>query len=279
MEKNELIVIKQLPVIEEQLKGISLEIDKDVEEALELEVNEETVKGVKKTRSQLTKDFKDLEERKLFVKEKILAPYVAFEEVYKKYVSDKYKNADSILKTRVDEVENLIKKEIEEKCESYFNELITKEKIDFVKFEDMKMSITLGMQTKTGNLTKKVIEDIDSFVKSIVTDLQLIDLEEYKVDILVEYKKTLNASGAIIDVKNRMKAIEEEKAKQEELKQVKEEEIKIVEKVEEFTAPVEVVEEVQEEINTMTFKVFGTMEQLKKVKEFLESEGIEYDAI
>ena len=109
-EINELIVIKQLPVIEEKLKGLSLEIDKDVEEALKLEVNEETVKDVKKIRSGLTKDFEELEEQRKLVKEKVLAPYMAFEDVYKTYVSDKYKDADLTLKTRVNEVEDKLKR-------------------------------------------------------------------------------------------------------------------------------------------------------------------------
>lgn len=45
---SELIVIKQLPIIEEQLKNISEDIDKKVEELNKLEVNEDTVKEVRK---------------------------------------------------------------------------------------------------------------------------------------------------------------------------------------------------------------------------------------
>lgn len=273
MGKNELIVIKQLPVIEEQLKGISLEIDKDVEKVLELEVNEETVKKVKKKRTTLKQDFEDLEKRRKFVKEKVLAPYEAFEDVYKKYVSDKYKNADSILKTRIDDVENNLKAEKEEQVIEYFNELITKENIDFVEYKQ------LGIKVGLSNSLKSLKDSVKEFIDKVVDELNLIETQEYKTEILVEYKQNLNVANAITVVSARMKAIEETKKQEEEKLQKQEEEIKVVEKVEEFTAPVEVGEEVQEEINTMTFKVFGTMEQLKKVKEFLESEGIEYDAI
>ena len=44
MENKELIVIKQLPIIEEKLKELSKEIDKKVEKAKSLVVSEETVK-------------------------------------------------------------------------------------------------------------------------------------------------------------------------------------------------------------------------------------------
>ena len=84
-----------------------------------------------------------------------------------------------------------------------------------------------------------------------------------------------------------MKAIEEEKARQEELKKVKEEEIKVIEKVEEFTAPVEVTEteeaekisEETIELLSMSFKVNGTLEELKGLKNYMESVGIKYESI
>ena len=37
---------------------------------------------------------KELETQRKLVKEQILAPYMNFEEIYKQYVSDKYRNAD-----------------------------------------------------------------------------------------------------------------------------------------------------------------------------------------
>lgn len=38
-------------------------------------------------------------------------------------------------------------------------------KIDFVTFDNMNMSITLGMQTKGGELTKKTKDEINAFVE------------------------------------------------------------------------------------------------------------------
>jgi hypothetical protein len=53
MSKQELIIVKQLPIIEEQLKGLSEEISKKVSKAMKLAVTEETVKEVKKVRAEL----------------------------------------------------------------------------------------------------------------------------------------------------------------------------------------------------------------------------------
>ena len=115
---KELIVVKQLPLIEENLKQISVEIDEKVKNAKSLICTEETVKEVKQVRADLDKEFKELETQRKLVKEQILAPYMQFEEIYKQYVSDKYRNADIELKNKVDSTENELKvkkeKEIKE---------------------------------------------------------------------------------------------------------------------------------------------------------------------
>ena len=71
-----LIVIKQLPQIEEHLKDLSTEIDVKVNNAKKLVCTEETVKTVKQVRADLTKDFKNLEEQRKTVKEQILANFI-----------------------------------------------------------------------------------------------------------------------------------------------------------------------------------------------------------
>lgn len=122
VEKNSLIVVKQLPVIEEQLKTIRADIEHKVSGVLALECTEGTVKAIKVLRADLNKDFKDLEERRKFVKSKILEPYENFEAVYKECVTEIFKGADTELKKRIDEVENNLKFEKRKEIEDYFNE-------------------------------------------------------------------------------------------------------------------------------------------------------------
>ena len=65
-------------------------------------------------------------------------------------------------------------------------------------------------------------------------DLNLIDTQEYKDEILVDYKQGLNVSAAISNVVNRKKALEEQKQREAERLAVKEAEktkIEAVEKV------------------------------------------------
>lgn len=109
MSNQELIVVKQLPQIEEHLKELSLDVDKKVENAKNLVCTEENVTTIKQIRASLNKEFKEVEQQRKIVKEQILAPYMQFEEIYKTYISDKYKSADNDLKVKIDSIENELK--------------------------------------------------------------------------------------------------------------------------------------------------------------------------
>lgn len=72
---QELITVKQLPVIEERLQSISEEVQAQTAAALALAVTEDTVKQVKKERAELSKSFKALEEQRKAVKAAVMAPF------------------------------------------------------------------------------------------------------------------------------------------------------------------------------------------------------------
>ena len=274
MEENkELIIVKQLPIIEERLKGLSIEIDEKVKYAKSLVVSDETVKDVKKVRAELSKEFKELENKRKMVKEKVLTPYQAFEEVYKTCVSDKYKQADADLKNKIDEVETEQKRLKEEEILSYFNEYALSNNVEWLKnyYQMANINITLSASIKS------LKEQVKTFIDKVIDDLKLIDTQEHKAKILVEYKKTLNVSNAITTVTDRIKKEEEEIQKLEELAKRKEVEATVVEKVEEAATIEAPTEEKQEKIYNMTFKVYGTMEQLKEIKNYMEKVGLRYE--
>ena len=75
---TDLIVVKQLPVIVEQLHGIKAAAEEKVQDALSLACTEETVQVVKKRRAELNAIRKDLEARRAIVKKEIMAPYDSF---------------------------------------------------------------------------------------------------------------------------------------------------------------------------------------------------------
>ena len=223
------------------------------------------------------------------VKEQILAPYTKFEEIYKTYISDKYKSADIDLKNKIDTVENELKKQKEQEIKEYFEEYKQANNIDFITYEQAKINVTLSASKKS------LKEQAKQFIDKVVDDLKLIETQEHKAEILVEYKNDLNVSKAIATVTSRYKAIEEEKKKQEELKQKQLEEARRMadeiirvqteetkKALDNFNVNKTVVlqkpvEEKQEEILTLKFTVRGTRTKLKEIKQFLESGGYDYE--
>ncbi|MEG2584463.1 MAG: hypothetical protein RSA27_08150, partial [Oscillospiraceae bacterium] len=133
---------------------------------------------------------------------------------------------------------------------------------------------------------------------------------EYATEILVDYKKSLNVSQAILTVNNRHKAIEEERLQAEKARLLREQQEKAEEKVDTViqdsfsppsetpfvdafgntgtvnvipteSAPEEVVikPDETETIFTTGFNVWGTKLQLKALKEFMIKEGIRYEQL
>lgn len=313
---QDLIVVKQLPQIEEHLKELSLEVEQKVENAKSLVCTEENVTTIKQIRASLNKEFKEVENQRKIVKEQILAPYMQFEEIYKMYISDKYKSADNDLKEKIDSTENELKNIKEQEIKDYFEEYKKANNIDFVTYSQARINVTLSASRKS------LKEQAKQFIDKIVDDLKLIDTQEHKTEILVEYKQSLNVSQAITSVTNRFKAIEEEKKRQEELKRKQLEEAQrradesirvqteatrqalenFIPKSEEkvvhiemdknheitqkgyeqlenvFNKPLETPrEEKQEEILTLRFTVRGTRTKLRELKQFLENGGYDYE--
>lgn len=276
--ENNIIQVKQLPIIVEQLHEVKAEVTAKVEQALNLVCTEDTVKDVKKARSELNKELKDYEERRKAVKKAIMTPYEQFESVYKDCISDTYKKADTELKGKIDSVENELKAQKKAEVKGYFDEYLTATGIDFVTFENANINVTLSASMKS------LKEQAKAFVDKIVDDLNLINTQEHKDDILYEYKASLNVSAAITTVANRYKAIEEAKAREEERKAREQAEAEATAKAEsvvEAVAPPTVepiappVEE--EKTYTLKFTVYGTMPQLKALKEFLNNGGYDYE--
>lgn len=272
-----LIVVKQLPVIEEQLRSVSTVIEERVKKATNLVCTEESVKTIKEIRVELNKDYKEFETKRKLVKEQVLKPYNDFENTYKECISDKFRNADLILKGKIDNVENELKAKKEQEVKDYFEEYKIANNIDFITYGQARINVTLSASMKS------LKEQAKQFIDKIVDDLKLIETQEHKAEILVEYKQTLNVSNAITTVNNRFKAIEEEKKKQEQIvNQRMEEEKKLVqEAIKPFkeVAPLETpkIEEKQEDILTLKFTVKGTRTKLKELKQFLENGGYDYE--
>lgn len=275
---EELIVLKQLPIIEESLKSMSEEIDKEVAEAKSLVCTEETIQTVKKVRTELGNKFKALEEQRKSLKAAVMNPYEAFNEVYKKYVTEKFTSADADLKSKIDETENAVKAKTREEVTAYFNEYATSKGIDFVGFE--RSGVVVNLSTKA-NALKKVSKE---YLDKISDELLLIDTQENKAEILVEYKASLNVAGAITAVANRHKAIEAEKKRQDDAaiaSQLRRAHADAVEAVAESLAAPEILrapEEIEEQLYEATFVVTATLDKLRALSAFLSEGGYKFES-
>jgi hypothetical protein len=210
---QELITVKQLPVIEERLQLISEEVQAQTTAALALDVTEDTVKQVKKERAELNKSFKALEEQRKAVKNAVMAPYIAFEESYKRYVTDIFTAADRQLKTRIDEVEQTLLQNKRNEIIAHFNEAAAARGIDFLDFNQ------LGIKVLLSDNTKRLCEQVNAILDGIAADLAVISTTEYPEETLIEYMNSLNLATAITTVKTRHERIEAEIKRKEEEQQ------------------------------------------------------------
>ena len=297
MNEN-LITVQQLPVIVyERLESVGQEIDKRIA-SLDLDqqlVTEDTKKAVKDTRAMLNKELKDFEEQRKRIKEQVVAPYEAFEKAYNSFIKVKYEKADSILKVKIDEFDKRLKADKEARIRAYFTELCQANNIDFLPFE--RLGLKIGLSDSDKSLKDLVNTNIDNVVKSLKFIESLTDPDEYKAEILADYKQTLDVMRSINNAKYRKQQREAELARIEAQKAAAEQARLAAEARAKEAAPLQAPEEVpapaiqevpappqevpapapQEAVPDLivtSFTVQGTMEQLKALKAYIISNNI-----
>lgn len=283
VDATDLIVIEQLPIIQEQLQSIKPMVEEMVAEATKMQATEDGVKAIKAKRAELNKIYSAFEERRKEVKTAIMSPYEQFEAVYKECVADALKSADQILKERVALIEDAVKDQKREDAEKYFYEYAASLGVDFVKFSTLRLTINLSTSMK------KIKEEIRSFLDTVHDDVEAIYSMEYSSEIMTEYREHFNLSEALIAVTNRHKAIEEEMKRAEERSRAEVAKSESERKVREIcdahvepvsvpvSTPVQSEEPTQVKEYCITFTVYGTLEKLKSLKEFLINGGYKYE--
>lgn len=303
--ENNLIVIKQLPVIEDQLVAVKQSIEERVNAALSLVCTEDTYKDIKKVRSELNKEYQELEKRRKEVKAQILKPYESFEGIYKECAGDLYAMADAQLKQKISEVEDGLRKQKEEDLAAYFAEHRAEVKIpdDFVTLEDS--GIKVGLSDSKTALHKKA----DEFLDRIAGDLQVIETLESRDEVLTEYRDGYNLSAAMLKVESRHRAIEAERIRREEMqakKAAEEAEKKAREEAEKAAAETAAAEEAAWEaakakadtpmkrapaepapaeakavskMYTVLLRITTTKDGMNQLKDFMESANIAFERV
>lgn len=193
------IKLVQLPKISHQLQKAGEEVDKRIA-ALNLDklvATEDTVKSLKTIRAELNSEHAEFNAQLKEALEPAINPITEVKELFKANISEKYKPADSLLKDKIAIVEDKIKDAKKESVKSYFNELCASENIDFLTFENLNIDIKLSVTEK------KYKEQVNEYVLKVVDDINLIKTQDFEVEIMVEYKNTLNVSASIKTVKDR----------------------------------------------------------------------------
>ena len=299
---EELITLKQPPIIiYEQIKAVGQQIEAKIAE-LNLDnqlVTDETLKSAKKTRAMLSKELAIFEEQRKYIKEQVNVPYKAFEEAYKEHIKVHYDKADSTLKAKIDEVQNRLITDKSARIKEYFTELCQQQGIDFLIFERLPLNITLS------DSDKKFKNEVANFVGEVSKSLQLIESlnepDEFKAEMLTDYKQTLDVTRAIQNAQYRRQQRDAELARIE-AQRVAAEQVRLAAEARAretapLQAPAQVINEAQpappvqpepvqeateavqeddNEIVQSTFTVIGTRAQLRALRAFLDNNKIQY---
>lgn len=291
MNDNQELIQKPILNNDIQVKLESLgKITSNIEEVKKFAINlkdyysnivfsEESISIAKDEKAKINKLKTEISTYRKNIENQFNEPLQKFKELEKEtenILSDTY----DVINNQVISYENKLKVEKEKQVKEYFEELKKVSKIDFITFEQTKINVTLTASMKF------LKEQVKSFIDKTLGDLNLIHLQQYKEEILVEYKQNLDASKAITTVLNRKEMLKREleiKEKQEQQRKELEKnlsnfketentknEVKILE------APKEEIIEVKElEIFSLSFNAKATLENLKLLKKFAKENGIE----
>lgn len=266
--------IKSLGMIEDNISEVKEKVIKLNEYYKNITFTEEMMKQASEEKANVNKFKKAVADYRKNIIAEYKKPIEIFENTAKeteKILTDTY----NTINEQVEKYKNIQKEQIEKEVKDYFEEYKTANNIDFITYGQAKINVTLSASMKS------LKEQAKTFIDKIVEDLNLIETQEHKAEILVEYKQTLNVAQAITIVTNRFKAIEEEKRKQEE----KQSEI-----IEQLSKTVIISEKEKNEVtdnnefqiiqskNKVTIILNITDEQKEKVKQFLKLSNIEYES-
>ena len=273
---NTLMKVTQLPVIEEHLRSRKEQTEQRVAEAMSLVCTDETLTSVKNIRAEMNREFADAETQRKAIKSAIMEKYDSFESVYRECIADPYKRADADLKAKIDATESEIKSRCEEMLLGYFRELCAVNEIDFLSFGQT--GVKVDMAIARAKTPKKLMEQIKLKVDGVAQDMKTIGtMGENAPEIMVEYKNNLDLSLAISVVNERHRRAEEER------EAVKRHTVTPAARAAGVTvaaAPQVVpkrVEQAAVEHLTVSFRVTDTRERLRLLKQFLVSNGYQYE--
>lgn len=275
-EQGGLIQIVQLPIIKERLHFLKGYVDQQVSDAMAMVCTEDTVIYVKQIRAELNALFTEAENQRKAVKAAVMQPYLDFEAVYKECISGPFKRADDDLRLKIVAVETGLKKECENRLRLFFDELTQVNGLDWLKFEQAGISISMADAKAKTQPPKKLREHLEAFVLRVGQDVDMINSLDDAGEILAVYKQSLSVTDAIQTAKERKNQITQAQAEQGRRSAVKAHETEARHKVEAFLPPTVEFPEPEADLLACTFTVTDTRDRLRLLKQFLDANGYKY---
>lgn len=275
-EQSSLIQIVQLPIIKERLHKLKGFVDQQVSDAMAMVCTEDTVIHVKQIRAELNALYTEAENQRKAVKAAVMQPYLDFETVYKECISGPFKRADDDLRLKIVAVETGLKKECEQRLRAFFDELTQTSGLDFLKYEQAGISISMADAKAKTQPPKKLREQVERFVLRVGQDVDMISTMEDAGEIMAAYKQSLSVTDALQTVKERKRQITQAQEENERRNAVRTQEAEARRKVEAFAPPTVSETENDQDQLTCTFTVTDTRDRLKLLKQFLDANGYKY---
>lgn len=290
MPPRELIVIRQLPVIEEHLLTVKQEVQAKVAEAVSMVCCDDTLTAVKAVRAELNKEFAGWEDKRKQVKEAIEAPYKQFHEVYKDCVSDIFNQADTELRDKINATESGMKNACLDAVKAFFTELTIAKHLEWLPFEKAGIKVSLTDAKLKTQPPEKLTKQVTQFVERVAQDVDGIQTLPDAAEIMAEYRQSLDATGAIKAVNVRHQRIEKARADEAARREAVKADTAAAQYVQQYAptpppVPAPVPRPVQQaakpakdpnEILRLTFTVTGPRSKLVLLKKFLDDNGYEY---
>lgn len=276
-----LIAVRQLPIIEEQLRTLKDRWEQRALDAEAMVCTADTIQSVKTFRAEMRKEFYEVEAQRKAVKKAIMEPYDQFEAIYKDCVTDSFHKADRACALKACSVEDDMRKRCEDGLRDYFAELCAVHHLDWLAYE--RAGIKVDMASAKAKTPKKLREQLASFVAGVAQGVDRISSLDDAEEIMVEFQRSLDAADAICAVQERHRRIEEQKSEQEARRAAQEQEAAMVQRVEALAPPVAVPAPAPEKslddiIPVCSFTVYDTPRRvLRQIKEILNMEGIRYE--
>lgn len=199
--EQQIIRLEAMPVLKNSIKEAGHLFEQmaiEVGLGSDVVVTSENRPLVKSMVAELTKKYNEFETSRKTLKNELMKDYEELMVVYKEEISDRFIKLTEQAKRAIAASESAEVDEKENSARGYFDEAIAVAGIDYIKFENVGLKINLTVSAK------KLREEIDTFIARMQDNENLINLEEFKVEIFTEYKRNgLNASKAILDVKAR----------------------------------------------------------------------------